>query len=559
MHPHLIHKLLTVFILSLSSWSHAQEEQEPEKVDFDSNKWKTSDNLTIKTLNNTKRTFTLNASESGKNRFEQFVYIPATQNNKESYKVACKHIPAFHKETKATITANIAWSLKDKDKKDIQKEKIQYWSLPYEVDLKDLSGNTLNVVCARMEATKKDPESSSGEEKKRGAIHYGTIYDADLMLGVKSMTFNTHPGTIKNDAFDVVDCVKGKVINNTPEFLDGKQAAPSTIVVYPVDTKPAVAVTLQLKSKRLTADKLQELDWKPQGETHVKEKGEAEESRPLENILPDLQSEGSETLNKKVQGNVLFLEGNFSPKNALKKTMTRGKIDLDWNLKLGDDQIKMSKTTHSKINTAFRILRTEEIDQSANGDTKIWPQGIIVATDTLMKIPDAMAWWQCAQPGSYAKAVTKNVYEKSVYPKPIKRQFHSAGNPLGNPAHYKIYLGRMINMYYQHDFHPSSNPSENINYIICVEAAAMFRSCYNLVTDGIASAASSQCRTAAHQFGMLGGKVYDPTPSSTGLPYSDIRNGTKTIEEYIDEWNKRYPPDNQWSIKRRETTHQVSN
>lgn len=166
MHPHLIHNLLAISVLTIFSWSYAQENKGPKKVDFDSNKWKPSDNLTIETLNKTKRTFTLKAAGEGEKKFEQFAYISATDNNKESYKIACKHIPAFHKETKATVTANIAWSLKDKNKEDIQKEKIQYWSLTYEVDLKDLVGNKLNVVCACMEATKKDPDSSSKEEKK---------------------------------------------------------------------------------------------------------------------------------------------------------------------------------------------------------------------------------------------------------------------------------------------------------------------------------------------------------------------------------------------------------
>ena len=231
--------------------------------------------------------------------------------------------------------------------------------------------------------------------------------------------------------------------------------------------------------------------------------------------------------------------------------MVRGKIDLDWNLKLGEDIIKMKKKTRSKINTAFRILRTQEINQQGVGDTKIWPQGIIAATDILQKTP-------CSAASEYARTLTETIYAKSVYPHPIKRQFHSLGNELGNPAHYNIYLGRMVSMYYNHAVNPSRDPSENINYIICVEAAAMFRSCYNLVTNGIATAASAKCNTAGHQFGMLGGKVYDPTPSASGASLSDTKIGTKSIEQYIEELNKRYPPDNQWSIKRRETTHKVS-
>lgn len=544
--------LATATLLSSSAWGN--DDEEPEEVSLKDKRWKQSSNLTIKTLNKTKRTVALKPA----NGRERFAYIRAEKNNKESFRITCKFIPKVHEETDVVMTVKAKWKLSDQKKTLPEQETEQDWAKPYEADLADIRPDNAYGLTSTMFVEKKSAENESEVEKIMGQPHHGLIYDANLTLGVKTMTFNTRPGKIENDAFDVVDQVKGRVINSTPEFKDGKQVSPSTIVVYPVGIKPTVKVKLQMISERLTPDQLQKLDWNAEGKTHVQEEGEADESWPLENILPDLQSEGSETLNKRVQDNVLFLEGNFSPKKALEKTMARGKIDLDWNLKLGDDQIKMNRTTHSKINTAFRILRTKEIDQSACGDTKIWPQGIIVATDTLMKIPGATAWWQCAQPGSYAKTVTKNVYEKSVYPKPIKKQFHSAENALGNPAHYNIYLGRMINMYYQHDFNPSSNPSKNINYIICVEAAAMFRSCYNLVTDGIASAASSTCKTVGHQFGMLGGKVHDPTPSISGLPFSDIRNGTKTIEEYINEWNKKYPPNNQWSIKRRETTHQVS-
>lgn len=363
------------------------------------------------------------------------------------------------------------------------------------------------------------------------------------------MSFNTHVGKIENDAFDVVDQVKGKVVNNTPEFKDGKQVSPSTIVVYPVGIKPTVKVKLQMISERLTPDQLQELDWKAEAASHQQE-GEAE-STPRENILPDLKLGDSGTLNKETKDKILFLEGDFSPQNTLGNTMVRGKIDLDWNLKLGEDKIKMKKKTRSQINTAFRVLRTTEIDQSGPGDTKIWPKGIAVAADILLENP-------CSDENKYAKILTKAIYEKSVYPDPIQRQFHVM-NSSGLPANYNIYLGKMINMYYNHAVNPSNDPSKNKNYIICVEAAAMFRSCYNLVTNGIATAASARCKTVGHQFGMLGGKVYDPTPSSSGRPLSDTRMGTKSIEEYIEELNKKYPPDNQWSITRRNTTHKVSN
>ena len=535
--------LATATLLSSFAWGNNDEK--PEEVSLKDKRWKQSSNLTIKTLNNTKRTVDLKPA----NGREQFAYIRAEKNNKESFRITCKFIPKVHEETDVVMTVKAKWKLSDQKKTLPEQETEQDWAKPYEADLADIQPDNAYAVTSTMFVEKKSAENESEVEKTMGQPHHGIIYDADLTLGVKTMTFNTHPGKIENDAFDVVDQVKGRVINNTPEFKDGKQVSSSTIVVYPVETKPVVKVKLQMISKRLTADQLQELDWKAEAASH--QQGKEEESIPRENILPDLKLGDSGTLSKEPQDKILFLEGDFSPKDTLGKTMVRGKIDLDWNLKLGEDIIKMKKKTRSKINTAFRILRTQEINQQGVGDIKIWPQGIIAATDILQKTP-------CSAASEYARTLTETIYAKSVYPHPIKRQFHSLGNELGNPAHYNIYLGRMVSMYYNHAVNPSRDPSENINYIICVEAAAMFRSCYNLVTNGIATAASAKCNTAGHQFGMLGGKVYDPTPSASGASLSDTKIGTKFIEQYIEELNKRYPPDNQWSIKRRETTHKVS-
>lgn len=535
--------LATATLLSSSAWGN--DDEEPEEVSLKDKRWKQSSNLTIKTLNKTKRTVDLKPA----NGRERFAYIRAEKNNKESFRITCKFIPKVHEETDVVMTVKAKWKLSDQKKTLPEQETEQDWAKPYEADLADIQPDNAYAVTSTMFVEKKSAENESEVEKIMGQPHHGIIYDADLTLGVKTMTFNTHPDKIENDAFDVVDQVKGRVINNTPEFKDGKQVSPSTIVVYPVETKPIVKVKLQMISKRLTADQLQELDWKAEAASH--QQGEEEESIPRENILPDLKLGDSGTLNKTTQDKILFLEGDFSPKDALGKTMVRGKIDLDWNMKLGEDIIKLKKKTRSKINTAFRILRTQEINQQGVGDTKIWPQGVIVATDILQKTP-------CSAENEYARTLTETIYKKSVYPHPIKRQFHSLGNELGNPAHYNIYLGRMVDMYYNHAVNPSRDPSENINYIICVEAAAMFRSCYNLVTNGIATAASAKCNTVGHQFGMLGGKVYDPTPSASGASLSDTKIGTKSIEQYIEELNKKYPPDNQWSIKRRETTHKVS-
>lgn len=525
--------------LCVPAWGNTDDG--PEEVPLKDKRWKQSSNLTIKTMNNTRRTFDLEPA----NGREQFAYIRTESNNKESFRITCKFIPKVHKETDVVMTVKAKWKLSDQKKTLPAKETEQDWAAPYETNLTDIRPDNAYGLTSTMFVEKKSTENESEVEKIMGQPHHGLIYDANLALGVKTMTFNTRPGKIENDAFDVVDQVKGKVINNTPEFKDGKQVSPSTIVVYPVGMKPTVQVKLQMISERLTPDQLQKLDWNAEAASH--QQGKEEESIPRENILPDLKLGDSGTLNKEIKDKILLLEGDFSPKDTLGKTMVRGKIDLDWNLKLGSDEIKIEKKTRSKINTAFRILRTQEIDQQGVGDTKIWPQGIITAVDILQKTP-------CSSENEYAKMLTETIYEKSIYPDSLIRQFHVM-NSSGIPANYNIYLGRMIDMYYNSSLDP-----KNKNYIICVEAAAMFRSCHNLVTNGGATAASiKKVRGVGHQFGMLGGKVYDPTPSNSGTPLSNTRVGTKSIEQYIEEMNKKYPPDNQWSIKRRETTHQVSN
>lgn len=405
-----------------------------------------------------------------------------------------------------------------------------------------------------MEATKKEPDSSSGEEKKRGDLHYGTIYDANIALGVKSMTFNTHPGVIENDAFDVVDSVKGRVINNSPEFLNGKQISPTTIVVYPVNSKPVVKVKLQMKSERLKPDKLQEIDWKPNAATH--QMGEEEKENFLINILPNLKLSDSGFTSKEVKDSILFLEGEYSPQENLTEFLARGNIDLDWKLKIGEDEIKLRSKLRSKIDTAFCILRKREIDQTDPGDTKIWARGIVAAVKTFMHVLGD-SYWTPRSDKDYAEHLTNGIFDHSAYPKEIVRRY-SSNELVGGRVHYNIYLGRLVNLYL--------NDSAPDKEIICVEAAALFRSLYNLVTDGTASAASIKRRNIAHQIGMREGLVHDPTPNRKDLqsqpPFPMLdgnKNGTLNLNGYLDFLNKTAPANDPWVIKRLVTKHRVFN
>lgn len=52
--------------------------------------------------------------------------------------------------------------------------------------------------------------------------------------------------------------------------------------------------------------------------------------------------------------------------------MRKGKIDLEWVLKEGKDDIYLEKVHRTTIQDTFLILRQAEIDQSASKDTKIW-------------------------------------------------------------------------------------------------------------------------------------------------------------------------------------------
>lgn len=539
--------LITAILLSSSAWGNNDE---PEEVSLTDKRWKQSSNLTIKTLNKTKRTVDLKPA----NGREQFAYIRAESNNKESFRITCKFIPKVHQETDVVMTVKAKWKLSDQKKTLPEKETEQDWANPYEADLADIQPDNAYAVTSTMFVEKKSAENKSEVKKIMGQPHHGLIHDANLTLGVKTMTFNTHPGNIENDAFDVVDQVKGRVINNTPEFKDGKQVSPSTIVVYPVGTKPTVKVKLQMISERLTPDQLQKLDWKAEAASHPQEEGE--ESLPRENILPDLKLGNSGTLNKETKDKILFLEGDFSPKDMLGRTMARGKIDLDWNLKVGEDQIKMKKKTRSKINTAFRILRTKEIDQADPGDTKIWARGIVAAVKTFMHVLGD-SYWTPRSDKDYAEHLTDGIFDNSAYPKEIVRRY-SSNELVGGRVHYNIYLGRLVNLYL--------NDSAPDKEIICVEATALFRSLYNLVTDGTASAASIKRRNIAHQFGMREGLVHDPTPKRKDLqslpPFPMLdgnKNGTLNLNGYLDFLNKTAPANDPWVIKRLVTKHRVFN
>lgn len=229
--------LVAAAFLTSSAWGN----EEPKEIALKDKRWKQSSNLTVKTLNKTKRTVDLKPANSK----EQFAYIRAESNNKESFRITCKFIPKVHEETDIVMTVKVKWKLSDQKKTLPEKETEQDWALPYETDLADIQPDNPYAVTSTMFVEKKSTESESEVKKIMGQPHYVLIYDANLTLGVKTMAFNTHPGKIENDAFDVVDQVKGKVMNNTPEFKDGKQVTSNTIVVYPVNTKPTVKVKLQ--------------------------------------------------------------------------------------------------------------------------------------------------------------------------------------------------------------------------------------------------------------------------------------------------------------------------
>lgn len=532
--------------LCIPAWGDTDEE--PEEVPLKDKRWKQSSNLTIKTLNNTKRTFDIKPA----NGREQFAYIRTESNNKESFRITCKFIPKVHEETDVVMTVKAKWKLSDQKNTLPAKETEQDWAAPYETDLADIRPDNAYGLTSTMFVEKKSTENESEVEKIMGQPHHGIIYDANLTLGVKTMTFNTRPGKIENDAFDVVDKVKGKVINNTPEFKEGKQVSPTTIVVYPVHTKPVVKVKLQMKSDRLKPDRLKELDWTPNAITHEEE--EEGENRIMLNILPDLQLTNSGIASMEIEDSILFLNGEYSPQENITEFLCRGKIDLDWKLKIGEDEIKLNNKPRSTINTAFCILRKEEIEQTNPEDTKIWARGIVAAVDTFMHLLGD-SYWTPRSSDDYAKHLTDGIYDNSVYPPNIVRRY-SSNELTGSSVHYNIYLGNMINMYLN-----NSIPDKEI---ICVEAAALFRSLYNLVTPGKASASSITRQTIAHQVGMRERMVHDPTPKRKNADIipdllNEKRNGFLNLMDYIDFLNTKTPANDPWRVKRIETKHRVSN
>lgn len=108
------------------------------------------------------------------------------------------------------------------------------------------------------------------------------------------------------------------------------------------------------------------------------------------------------------------------------------------------------------------------------------------------------------------------------------------------------------------------NFAEDKIFLICVEAAALFRSMQNLVTDGEAAAQDILRKYDwGHQVAIYGGKVYDGTPCKKTTdgqrpPQGEHEVGTMTLNEFIDKRNEGIVND-RWYISEGDTEHRLIN
>lgn len=530
---------LTGFWCCLLACGYGQD-QKPEEVDADDGRWKKTDNLTITSENVTKRVEELEHSQDS----DRFVYFRATDNNREKFRAACKFIPVVHRETNAEVEAKLVWKMEDDRGQVVPREEELAWESPYEADLQQMGPDNNHRILVYMQARLKYP----GEEKEmkivKGQLRRVFVDDPQLQMQIKSISFNTAPGKIDNDAFDVVDKVKGRVINNTPEFKDGKPVKDNTIVVYPVKSTPVVKTELQLISRKLSAAKLEKYEWGARAEQF--------EEEDKENVLKKLKLQGK--IEKSIQNGKLLLTGNFVAEEALGEKMRKGKIDLEWVLREKEEDIYLKKLYRSTMPRAYLILRQKEIDQSAAKDTKIWEKGIELAVDKLLRPTPKGDPQTCSKAGEYAKMLVQGIYQNSWYPEKFTPKY-SRRYQKGKGYVHDISLNTMVN-----DF------SEKKMFLICVEAAALFRSMQNMVTDGEATAQNLVRKNDwGHQVGIYGEKVYDGTPcreptDGQRLPLGASGAGTMTLDEFIDQRNEGIVNDrDRWYISEGDTEHRLIN
>lgn len=542
------HMLRTIlasgFWCTLAPWAQAQQ---PEEIPLEDERWKRTDNLLIKTENKTGRMEELeHSSESDK-----FVYFRSNKNNWESFRATCKFIPTLQQETDAEMNGKLRWKLESERGRVLKGDQDQDYDYPYEADLKDVNPDEGVQILVLMRVEERSKETGALTKTIKGQVRKVFIDDPNLAMSVKSMSFNTHQGVIQHDAFDIVDGVKKKnILNETPEFKDGKQVSDKMIVVYPTRSTPVVKTELQLSSKKLDARKLEKYVWGARAETYNQE---PQNSGPDRDILQNMNLQGE--LKKNIVNGKLVLSGNFESEKELGNDMCKGKIDLEWVLRQDGEDVALKKLARAVMKPAYLVLRQQEIDQTPKSDTKMWPLGIEIAVNvvTQRKDKDPLT---CSDPVEYAKILTEGIYAQSWYPEAIFRRYHTVGMD-GNGQTYDIYLKKLTD-----EFVAKKGDVE----IICVEAAALFRAMQNLVTDGTAQASDLKPLTSMkHQIAMFRGIVYDATPfqppkknkSVERPPLESYRKGTSNLQQYLLEHSKKNPSD-PWSLFRANVPHRLS-
>lgn len=488
--------LLLFYVSSLPGYSKVKE------VDRKDPRWKQKTQLTVKTDNKTNRTF-----ENEKEADNSFFYIAGGENT-ELFWTEYKFKPIGKDETKNRVEPMFEWGIipagKNKainQKKTKLGEKIKDQER-YEADLSSLKkSGSLKVVCRMIAYWYNDGERVT--QPDMGEAKISIIKPPSFKLKVQDLAFNTAENKIDSDAFDVQETIHGKNIS-TPEFKNGKEQQ-GTMVVYPVQSRPAINISAELSSDDIPAKKWKDLNIKLN----------AIGSNGGENLVQGKKFKSQKEMNMQAGpgNNTQTIKGDVQAEDALQNEMKQGSLQLTWGAELEGGKLDCKAETG--ITNAFLILRQQEI-KGEKGTPKLWKQALLAGVGHLLKNADGTsAISQVTSNQEYAHALVVGIVYHSRYPKPPK-----SGYTINNgDFNYTIALSKILERY-----QGSDNPD-----LICLDACGTLQALYQMMTDDSIAARLAEAKpkegqtlppnAAGHAFNVLNDKAYDGTPKEAVLHF----------------------------------------
>lgn len=488
--------LLIVPFLVFSIPVHA----EVKEVDRKDPRWKQKKQLTIKTDNKTKRTF-----EAEKAEDNSFFYI-AAQDNKEFFWTEYKFKPKGMDETKNKVEPMFEWgTIPSGQTQAINKKKLGLGNTVenqtrYKADLSSLQKpGSLKIACRMIAYWYNDGERVT--QPDTGEAKISIIKPPSFKLKVQDLTFNTAENKINSDAFDVQETIHGKNIS-TPEFKNGKEQQ-GTMVVYPVQSRPAINISAELSSDDIPAKKWKDLNIKLN----------AIGSNGDESLVQGKKFKSQKDMNMQAgpEDNTQTIKGDVQAEDALQNEMKQGSLQLTWGAELEGGKLDCKAETG--ITNAFLILRQQEI-KGEKGTPKLWKQALLAGAGHLLKLSNnKTALSRVTSNVEYADALVKGITYHSQYPDVAKSAYTTSSNKFS----FTINLSAILELY-----KGNTGPK-----LICIDACGTLQGLYQLMTDDFISARLANpepkegqtlpADASGHAFNILNNKVYDGTPQKGAL------------------------------------------